>query len=202
MIISTDISRLKALLRLTSSRLQVLKQRLEAQARVVRSQLYKNRNVTEKQAESLARVQMLIRDDYLQEAYTILESHCQVLLNNLGDLLLIVGEKMEESNAILRTSIGTVIYAADKLAKIPELKAIRELFSSKLSDFEADSDFLKKFSVVHPSQELCQKYLDTIYETFGVDNSVRDDKIETGDFEVDGAESLETRFSALRRPNS
>jgi hypothetical protein len=200
--ISTDLSRLKALLRLTSSRLLVLKQRLEAQARVVRSQLYKNRNVSEKQAESLARVQMLIRDDYLQEAYTILESHCQILLNNLGDLLLIVGEKMEGSNATLRTSIGTIIFAADKLAKIPELKAIRELFSSKSGDFGADGHILKKLSVVHPSQELCQKYLDTIYETFGVDNSVRDDEVETGNFVVDEAASLEIRFSALRKPNS
>jgi hypothetical protein len=202
--ISSDISRLKALLRLASSRLQVLKQRLDAQARMVRSQLYKTRNISEKQVESLARVQMLIRDDYLQEAYTILESHCCILLDNLGDLLLFVeGKSPHSNNESLAISIGTLVYAAEKITKVPELKAIKDFFPTKTGDHRVDTRFSKKISVTHFGEDLCQKYLETIYSAFTADSSLRDDSSEINSNipKSDDTDSLELRFSALRKDN-
>lgn len=81
-----DIERLKALLRLASCRSKVLRERLEAQAKVLRAtiiSLCKQHNQVQAggnqvQGECLVRVQTLIRDDYLQEVYVQVDSFCQV----------------------------------------------------------------------------------------------------------------------------
>lgn len=69
-----DIDRLKALLRLASSRSRVLQERLETQSKVLRAKII----ALESHAESFLRVQSLIRDDYLQEAYVMLDTFIQV----------------------------------------------------------------------------------------------------------------------------
>lgn len=76
-----DLERLKALLRLASCRSRVLQERLEAQAKVTRSKIVaqtSGKSQASDLAEGMMRVQTLIRDDYLQEAYKMLDSYCQV----------------------------------------------------------------------------------------------------------------------------
>lgn len=188
-----DLDRLKSLLRLSTSRLKILKERLQTQSLQIRSQLYKIRNNQEKYPESMLRVEQLIRDDYLQEAYGIMEMHCQTLLNNLGQLI-DVGDK---SNGLLMKSVSTIIYSSNKLIKVPELAEITKILKLSIKQQivysnAVDEQFVKKVSIIQPNEELCKKYLETIYESYN--SKIKE--IERDDGEL---ESLEARFLSLRK---
>lgn len=180
-----EVERLKALLRLASCRIKVLRERLEAQAKLVRTQIITLSEQPQSQAECMIRIQTLIRDDYLQEAYALLDTHLQLLMMNLGML--------SQKTLMTTTAVGqaamSIAGAADALRQVPELKAIAKLLSVKKSiDMTmVDPELQKRLDAREPPELLCQQYLEVLCQKPPVKSAA-----------ATHAADLEQRFNNLR----
>ena len=114
----------------------------------------------------------MIREDFIVEAYEILQLLCEMVVERLG---LIASEKTCPLD--MNESLSTLIYATDR-TEIPELKKVREQLTKKYGrEFASrarqgenvNSRVEHKLSVQPPSKFLVIQYLKEIATTYKVD---------------------------------
>lgn len=132
-------------------------------------------NLLQSGHEDRARVHVkyLIRDDYLMEAYEMLLTACDDLIQSAG---LIARERTLDADLMIPTK--SLLYAAGRV-EVPELDRIREQLLAKLGkDFgdvnsevgktTVDPSLVVKLSIRSPDVRLVSKYLAAIAQIFGV----------------------------------
>jgi len=128
-----------------------------------------------KEEKARIKVESLIRDDYMIEAYDILSLNCELLSERIKLIQL-----TKECPPDLVSCIATLMYAAPRVDGIPELVTIRQQFLAKYGthfDNQAMSNVgsilnervVTKLSIQPPAAYLVQTYLEQICEKFEVD---------------------------------
>lgn len=131
--------------------------------------------VPPKEEKARIKVESLIRDDYMIEAYDILSLNCELLSERIKLIQL-----TKECPPDLVSCIATLMYAAPRVDGIPELVTIRQQFLAKYGthfDNQAMSNVgsilnervVTKLSIQPPAAYLVQTYLEQICEKFEVD---------------------------------
>lgn len=127
-----------------------------------------------KEEKARIKVESLIRDDYMIEAYDILSLNCELLSERIKLLQLTKGCPPD-----LIGCISTLMYAAPRVDGIPEMATIRNQFISKYGkqfDDNAMSNkggvlnerVVTKLSIQPPAAYLVQTYLEQIADKFEV----------------------------------
>jgi len=120
------------------------------------------------------KVENIIREDFIIEAYEILELFCELLLARLG-----VIQISRECPADIKEAVSTVIYAAPR-TDVKELAVIREQLISKFGrEFAMDSmqnkdncvnaRVVHKLSIQTPENYLVFQYLNEIAKAYNLD---------------------------------
>lgn len=112
------------------------------------------------------KTRLVIRDDYLAEALEQLESYLDDLIHSSTLLQLKI---MDPS---LRPALHAVLYACNRV-DVPELSLVKNDILSKygkIEDFDmlVDTRFSLKLSMRQPTEQLVDKYLEIIAESFGI----------------------------------
>lgn len=129
---------------------------------------------TPRQEKAMIRVEGLIREQNIIEAYEILQLSCEVLAGRVN----LIGSSKECPSDLI-SSISTLIWAAGRV-DIPELSSVKKQFQEKYGKkFEEDAlknngkilneQILKKLSFEPPSAYVVQCYMERICEQFEVD---------------------------------
>ncbi|GAX19068.1 hypothetical protein FisN_8Hh294 [Fistulifera solaris] len=127
-----------------------------------------------KEEKARIRAEALIRDDYLIEAYEILQLNCELLYERMKLI-----EYSKDCPNDLVTVVSTIIWASHRV-DIPELVLIRKQFKAKYGkEFEEralqnagnvlNQRVVHKLSVEPPAAALVQIYLERICEQHEVD---------------------------------
>jgi len=116
-------------------------------------------------------VEHVIREDFVIEAYEILEVHTQLLLARMG-----VIEDEKDCPEDIREAVCSLIWTEPRCAEISEFKEIKKQFSKKYGQEFVDhaSDYvnqkvLHKLSIRAPEEALVSSYLNEIARVFKVD---------------------------------
>jgi len=128
-----------------------------------------------KEEKARIKVESLIREDYMIEAYDILSLNCELLSERMKLLQL-----TKTCPADLVSSIATVMYAAPRIDGIPELAVIRQQFINKYGkQFDrnvmsnvngvVNERVVTKLSIQPPAAYLVQTYLEQICDKYEVD---------------------------------
>lgn len=120
------------------------------------------------------KVESVIREDFIVEAYEILELFCQLILSRLG-----VIQVAKECPADLKEAVCTLIYAAPR-AEVKELQVIRQQLFYKFGKEFANEAIMNKDNcvnarVIHklavqtPENYMVYNYLNEVAKSYGVD---------------------------------
>jgi vacuolar protein sorting-associated protein IST1 len=120
------------------------------------------------------RVESIIRDDFVIEAYDIMELFCELILARLGVINI-----SKECPADIQEAVATIIYAAPR-SDIKELQAVREQLIARFGkDFAMNAVHNKdnivnarvvhKLSVQTPENYLVFQYLNEIAKSYNLD---------------------------------
>jgi len=163
-----DATKLKATLRLCSSRFDVAKHKKAALMKEnMREVAMLLAEEPPKEEKARIRTERLIKDDHLIEAYEILQLECQLLVERVGLL-----KHSNECPTDLVPCVSDLIYAAPRV-EISELGVIRKQLVAKFgknfsSDAERNKDgvvsqrIVEKLSLAPPTSYLVQTYMDKI----------------------------------------
>jgi len=171
-------SKLKANLRLAANRLKHLQSKKSEQAQKARIEIA---NFLDSSKEDRARIKVesIIREDFIVEAYELLEMFCELLLARFGII-----QQMKELDDGIAEAVTSIFWAAPRVShEISEFKVISEQLQQKygkqfaeaarmnqLSEpSRASPKLLQKLSVTAPSKLLVEKYLVEIAKCAGVD---------------------------------
>lgn len=125
-----------------------------------------------KEDSARIRVENIIRSDIATELHEILELYCELLIARAGLL------DSHTCDPGLEEAVKSIIYAAPK-TEIKELQVVRQLLGERYgkefvlaamdnTDSKVSPKVVRKLSVVPPSDELVNGYLEEIARAYGV----------------------------------
>lgn len=158
----------KTLLKLTISRIKLLRNKREIQLNQMKKEIAQFLQVGQ-EATARIRVEHVIREQNILAAYEIVELFGELLVVRLPII-----EAQRECPLDLREAIATLIYAAPRCSDLPELLRIRNLFVAKYGkefvaaaaelrpDCGVNRQIIEKLSVRAPDAEIKLKTLKEI----------------------------------------
>uniref|UniRef100_A0A1B6DK45 IST1 homolog n=1 Tax=Clastoptera arizonana TaxID=38151 RepID=A0A1B6DK45_9HEMI len=171
--VETNYSKLKTNLRLAINRLKLAEKKKSELNQKARKEIADFISAG-KYERAKIRVEYIIREDYLIEAYELIEMYCELLLSRFG---LIQSKTLEES---ISEAVSSILWVSPFLhADIPEIKVISDQLTLKYGKRYAEacrvvgidsiSEKLKhKMSVQSPPKILVEKYLVEIAKNYNV----------------------------------
>ncbi|RZC61154.1 hypothetical protein C5167_022914 [Papaver somniferum] len=168
------VAKLRNLVNLAVSRLAVLKNQRQVRCSQARSDVIQLLNL-DHQDRALLRVEVVIKEQNMLDAFGMVESYCHLLLERS---VLIENSKVCPQE--LDEAISGLIFAASRCGEFPELQEIREMFTSRYGkEFTARAVELRnnsgvnrkivlKFSTQQPSLEVRMKVLKEIASENGI----------------------------------
>lgn len=171
---SFKTTRFKALVNLAISRLAVLANQRQVRSSQARSDVVQLLQLGH-QERALFRVEQVIKDQKLLDAYAIIESYCEVVLERIKLL-----EHERECPEELKEAISGLIFASSRCGDFPELIEIRSVITSRFGkEFTARAIELRnncavgpmivqKLSARPPSLEIKLKLLKQIASEHGI----------------------------------
>ncbi|RXH97379.1 hypothetical protein DVH24_036047 [Malus domestica] len=115
----------KTLLKLTTPRIKLLRNRREIQIKQMRRDIAKLLE-TGQEATARIRVEHIIREENMMAAHEILELFCELITVRLPII-----ESQRECPIDLKEAISSVCFAAPRCADLPELLQVQMLFAAK-----------------------------------------------------------------------
>uniref|UniRef100_A0A803KV01 IST1 homolog n=1 Tax=Chenopodium quinoa TaxID=63459 RepID=A0A803KV01_CHEQI len=167
-------TRCKTCLNLAISRIKLLQNRRDAQLKQMRKEIAQFL-LTGQEAIARIRVEHVIREQNIWEAYEILEMLCEFILARVPVL-----ESQRQCPSELQEAIASVIFAAPRCSDLPDLLQVKNLFTSKygkefisaVSELRPDTSvnrtIIENLSVNAPSAQLKLKLLKEIAKEFNV----------------------------------
>ncbi|KAK4771927.1 hypothetical protein SAY86_013702 [Trapa natans] len=167
-------SKLKPLLSLALTRLSVLKNQRQVRSSNSLSDVLQLLQLGHHE-RALYRVEQVIKDQNMVDAYLLMESYCNLLIERI-DLL----EQERECPDELKEAISSLIYASSRCGEFPELIQIRSVFQSYFGkEFVAcsielrnycgvNTKMIQKMSTTHPNMESRMKLLKEIAAENGI----------------------------------
>ncbi|XP_021723804.1 IST1 homolog [Chenopodium quinoa] len=167
-------TRCKTCLNLAISRIKLLQNRRDAQLKQMRKEIAQFL-LTGQEAIARIRVEHVIREQNIREAYEILEMFCEFVLARVPVL-----ESQRQCPSELQEAIASIIFAAPRCSDLPDLLQVKNLFTSKygkefisaVSELRPDTSvnrtIIEKLSVNAPSGQLKLKLLKEIAKEFNV----------------------------------
>uniref|UniRef100_A0A803MTY7 IST1 homolog n=1 Tax=Chenopodium quinoa TaxID=63459 RepID=A0A803MTY7_CHEQI len=164
----------KTCLNLAISRIKLLQNRRDAQLKQMRKEIAQFL-LTGQEAIARIRVEHVIREQNIREAYEILEMFCEFVLARVPVL-----ESQRQCPSELQEAIASIIFAAPRCSDLPDLLQVKNLFTSKygkefisaVSELRPDTSvnrtIIEKLSVNAPSGQLKLKLLKEIAKEFNV----------------------------------
>lgn len=160
---SGPLSKLKTNLKLSIQRLKLLAKKKVESTLKARPEIA-NYIQSGKVDRARIRVEHIIREDYIVEAYEILEMYCDLLLARIS---LIEQKKLDDG---LIEPVSSLIWAAPRLGDCLELKVVADLLAKKygkefaLSAKEnslqrVNEKLVQKLSIEAPPKILVERYL-------------------------------------------
>ncbi|CAN6687136.1 unnamed protein product [Malus baccata var. baccata] len=165
----------KTLLKLTTPRIKLLRNRREIQIKQMRRDIAKLLE-TGQEATARIRVEHIIREENMMAAHEILELFCELITVRLPII-----ESQRECPIDLKEAISSVCFAAPRCADLPELLQVQMLFAAKygkefvaaatelIPDCGVNRQLIELLSVRPPSPEKKLKLLKEIAEEHGLD---------------------------------
>ncbi|KAM1348455.1 hypothetical protein ACFX13_002734 [Malus domestica] len=165
----------KTLLKLTTPRIKLLRNRREIQIKQMRRDIAKLLE-TGQEATARIRVEHIIREENMMAAHEILELFCELIAVRLPII-----ESQRECPIDLKEAISSVCFAAPRCADLPELLQVQMLFAAKygkefvaaatelIPDCGVNRQLIELLSVRPPSPEKKLKLLKEIAEEHGLD---------------------------------
>lgn len=123
--ISPNFTKLKTNLRLSIQRLRLLGKKKTSLTEKSRNEIGQY-IFTGKIDRARIRVEHIIREDYLVEAFEMLEMYCDLLITRFGMI-----EQMRTVDEGLVEAISSIIWAAPRVEGCQELKVVADLLSKK-----------------------------------------------------------------------
>ncbi|KAK3012528.1 hypothetical protein RJ639_009101 [Escallonia herrerae] len=146
---SNKTSKYESLANLAISRIAILKQ----QCRVRYSHAWSDVSqllIQNHQRSALLRVEHVIKEQNMLIAFVIIENYCHLLIDKVE-----VIESSRKCPDELKEAISSLIFAASRCAKFPELQRIRELLTSSFGyEFATHAVELRSNSGVNPEVKI------------------------------------------------
>uniref|UniRef100_A0A0N5BFG5 IST1 homolog n=1 Tax=Strongyloides papillosus TaxID=174720 RepID=A0A0N5BFG5_STREA len=206
----TQYTKLKTNLGLAVSRLKLLQKKKTEMALKSRKEIA-DYIKAHKEDRGRIRVEHIIREDFLVEAYEILEMYCDLLLARFG-----VIQQMKNIDEGIAEAIVSLIWAAPRIADVPELMKISGELTKKYgklfveqaranqleSPCRVSQKLLDKMSLNAPDKVLVEKYMVEIAKYYNVEFTP--DKNVMRDVEMQGFMDLldDFRKDDKKGPNS
>ncbi|CAO2830002.1 unnamed protein product [Amaranthus hypochondriacus] len=167
-------TRCKTCLTLAISRIKLLQNRRDGQLKQARKEIAQ---FLQSGQEAIARIRVehIIREQNIWEAYEILEMFCEFVLARVPIL-----ESQRNCPSELQEAITSIIFAASRCSDIPDLLQVKNLFAAKygkdfisaVSELRPDTSvnrtIIEKLSVSTPSGQVKLKLLKEIAKEFNV----------------------------------
>lgn len=118
-------ARCKTCLTLAISRIKLLQNRRDAQLKQMRKEIAQFLQ-TGQEAIARIRVEHVIREQNMWEAYEILEMFCEFVLARVPIL-----ESQRQCPSELQEAVASIIFAAPRCSDLPDLLQVKNLFTSK-----------------------------------------------------------------------
>lgn len=169
-----SLSKLRTNLRIIEQRLKLLEKKKTEMSLKSRKEIADLISAG-KEDRARIKVECIIRDDYLVEAYELIETFCDLLVARFG--LIEMSKNIPEG---LETAISTVIWATPRLqTDVNELVEIRNQFIKKYgkpyvmmcqenSNNTVSQQVIHKLSVEAPPRHLVEQYMVEIARSFNV----------------------------------
>ncbi|KAG6601314.1 uncharacterized protein LOC111458470 isoform X2 [Cucurbita moschata] len=142
---SFKTTRFKSLVNLAISRLAVLANQRQVRSSQARSDVVQLLQLGH-QERALLRVEQVIKDQKLLDAYVIIESYCEAVLERIRLL-----EQQRECPEELKEAISGLIFASSRCGDFPELIEIRSAITSRFGkEFTARAMELRNNCAVGP----------------------------------------------------
>uniref|UniRef100_A0A0K0DYL3 IST1 homolog n=1 Tax=Strongyloides stercoralis TaxID=6248 RepID=A0A0K0DYL3_STRER len=206
----TQYTKLKTNLGLAVSRLKLLQKKKTEMALKSRKEIA-DFIKAHKEDRGRIRVEHIIREDFLVEAYEILEMYCDLLLARFG-----VIQQMKNIDEGIAEAIVSLIWAAPRISDVPELTKISNELTKKYgklfveqaranqleSPCRVSQKLLDKMSLNAPDKVLVEKYMVEIAKYYNVEFTP--DKNIMRDVEMQGFMDLldDFRNDDKKGPNS
>ncbi|GMT08129.1 hypothetical protein PENTCL1PPCAC_30303, partial [Pristionchus entomophagus] len=173
----TQYAKLKTNLRLATNRLKLMERKKTEMALKSRTEIADFISA-QKPDRARIRVEHIIREDFMVEAFELLEMYCDLLLARFGLI-----EQMKTLDDGIAEAVVSILWAAPRVAQdIAEFKTISEQLTSKYSKVFAESaranqleypakvnpKLMAKLNVAAPPRLLVEKYLIHIAQAAGV----------------------------------
>ncbi|OWM89363.1 uncharacterized protein LOC116201894 [Punica granatum] len=180
------VSKCKPLLSLALTRLTVLKAQRQARTSNSRSDVLHLLQLGHHE-RALLRVEQVVREQNMLDAYLMMESYCNLLIERVNLI-----EQEKECPGELKEAVSTLIYASSRCGEFPELLEIRAVIQSHFGkEFVAraielrnncgvNTKMIQKMSTLHPSLESRTKLLREIAAENGIVLHLDDDEPSEG----------------------
>ncbi|PPS17518.1 hypothetical protein GOBAR_AA03050 [Gossypium barbadense] len=167
-------SKFKTLAKLAISRIGILKNQHQVRCTHARSDVIELLNLGQHE-QALLRVEHLIREQNMVDAFTIMETYCNLLIERA---MLI--QKNKECPDELKEAASTLMFASSRCGEFPELLHIRGVFSSTFgkefvvraielrNNCSVNPKVIQKLSKLRPSLESKLKLLQEIATKKGI----------------------------------
>ncbi|XP_073015476.1 uncharacterized protein [Primulina eburnea] len=163
---SKFFSRCKSDIKQTKTRIELIKKKRNAMEKYLRNDiadLLKNGLDT----NAYGRAEGLLNELNRSSCFEFVDQCCVTIANNLGTV-----DKQRECPQECREAVASLMFAAARLAELPELRQLRTLFSERYTnslDFYVDKQFMEKLKSSHPSKEMKLQLLHDIATESGVE---------------------------------
>jgi len=174
----TQYPKLKSNLRLASNRLKLLQKKKTEQAHKAQVEVTSFLN-GDKEDRARIRVESIIREDFIVEAYELLEMYCELLLARFGLI-----QQMKELDDGIAEAVASLLWAAPRIShEVAEFKIITDQLTQKYGKQYCEAarmnqlpepsrvspKLIQKLAVTAPSKLLVEKYLIEIAKCAGIE---------------------------------
>jgi len=193
----TKYDKLKTNLRLAVNRLRLLQKKKTEMALKSRTEIADFLS-TDKEDRARIKVESIIREDFVVEAYELLEMFCELLLARFGLI-----QQMKELDDGIAEAVSSLLWVAPRIShEVSEFKVINDQLTQKYGKQFAEAarmnqlpepsrvspKLIQKLSVSAPSKILVEKYLKEIARAGGVDFTPDPKVMRDDDDEIASAE--------------
>jgi len=173
----TQYAKLKTNLRLAVNRLRLLQKKKTEMAQKARTEIADFLN-TDKEDRARIKVETIIREDFVVEAYELLEMLCELLLARFGLI-----QQMKDLDDGIAEAVASILWVAPRIShEIAEFKVINDQLQQKYGKQFAEAarmnqlpepsrvstKLIQKLAVSAPSKILVEKYLVEIARSAGI----------------------------------
>ncbi|KAI6242032.1 IST1-like protein [Aphelenchoides fujianensis] len=174
----TQYAKLKTNLRLAANRLRLLQKKKTEQAMKARTEIA-DFLLNDKEDRARIRVESIIREDFVVEAYELLEMFCELLMARFG-----VIQQMKEIDEGIAEAVASLLWVAPRIShEVSEFKIISAQLEQKYGKQYAETarmnqlpepsrvspKLIAKLSTSAPNKLLIEKYLIEISRAAGIE---------------------------------